>query len=145
MYKFIFIFVVFSVEHSHQYPYHVKEETIDSSTVNQQQFQTPLLPPPLIPSSATIELIQPLTNILTSSPASATSNRRSSVRQQKRRSLREPSFPKDSSLMTKKRAKFDNANVINTDIGIDNLNNMDQISTRSNSTEQQSTESITSK
>ncbi|CAF2874955.1 unnamed protein product [Rotaria sp. Silwood2] len=129
------------VEQPHQYPLHVKEETIDSSSICQQSFQTPLLPP----SSLVIEQILPSTNILTSPPAPATSNRRASVRQQKRRSLRESNTAKDLSVSTKKKTKLDIGNLINTDIGTDYITNIDQTSTRSNSTEQQLTESTTTK
>lgn len=102
---------------------------------------------PLIPSSTSnlIESITPSTNILTSPPATATGNRRASVRQQKRRTLREPNHTKDSSGSAKKKTKFDNGNINNTDNGIDNITNLDQISTRSNSTDQQLTENVTSK
>ncbi|CAF0794084.1 unnamed protein product [Rotaria sordida] len=131
------------LEHPHQYPLHVKEETIDSSSICQQSFQTPLLPP--LPSSLVIEPILPSTNILTSPPAPATSNRRASVRQQKRRSLREPNNVKDSSLSAKKKTKLDIGNIINTDISTDYITNVDQTSTRSNSTEQQFPESTTTK
>lgn len=133
----------YSLEHPHQYPLHVKEETIDSSSISHQSFQIPL-----IPSSSTsilIDSITPSTNILTSPPATATGSRRASVRQQKRRSLREPNHTKDSSGSAKKKTKLDNGNLINTDIGIDNINSIDQISTRSNSTDQQLTENIISK
>ncbi|CAF3470262.1 unnamed protein product [Rotaria socialis] len=128
-------------EHSHQYPLYVKEETIDSTSVDPQSFQPPPLPPP---TSLLIDSILPSTNILPSPPATATGNRRASVRQQKRRSLREPSSTKDSSLSAKKK-KLDNGNIINTDMGTDYMSNIDQTSTRSNSTDQQFTESTTGK
>jgi hypothetical protein len=92
-----------------------------------------------------IDRISSSTNILTSPPATATGNRRSSVRQQKRRSLREPNNAKDSSGSAKKKTKLDNGNLINTDIGADNITNIDQTSTRSNSTDQQLIENITGK
>jgi len=123
----------------------VKEETIDSSSICQQSFQIPFLPLPQSSSSLLLERITPSTNILTSPPASATGNRRASVRQQKRRSLREPNHAKDGSMSAKKKPKLDNGNVLNTDIGADNMANIDQTSTRSNSTEQQLTENTTSK
>ncbi|CAF4469212.1 unnamed protein product, partial [Rotaria magnacalcarata] len=77
-----------------------------------------------------------------SPPATTIGNRRASVRQQKRRSLREPSNTKDSSLSAKKK-KLDNGNIINTDMGTDYMSNIDQTSTRSNSTDQQFTENTT--
>jgi hypothetical protein len=123
----------------------VKEETIDSSSISQQSFQIPFLPLPQSSSSLLIERITPSTNILTSPPASATGNRRASVRQQKRRSLREPNNGKDSSGSAKKKIKLDNGNLINTDIMADNINNIDQTSTRSNSTDQQLTDNLTCK
>jgi hypothetical protein len=132
----------FSLEHPHQYPLHVKEETIDSSSISHQSFQTPPLPPP---SSLLIDRLTPSTNILTSPPATATGNRRASVRQQKRRSLREPNHTKDSSGSAKKKTKLDNGNIIHTDNGVDNMNTIDQTSTRSNSTDQQSNENMTNK
>ncbi|CAF3683799.1 unnamed protein product [Rotaria sp. Silwood1] len=132
------------IEQPHQYPLHVKEETIDSSLICQQSFHTPLLP--LIPSSSlVIEPILPSTNILTSPPAPATNNRRASARQQKRRSLREPNNAKDLSVSAKKKTKLEIGNLINSDIGTDYITNIDQISTRSNSTEQQITETTTIK
>ncbi len=67
------------------------------------------------------------------------------MRQQKRRSLREPNNAKDSSGSAKKKTKLDNGNIINIDIGTDNISNVDQTATRSNSTDQQLTENITSK
>jgi hypothetical protein len=81
-------------------------------------------------------------NILTSPPGTATGYRRASVRQQKRRTLREPNHPKDSSSSAKKKIKLDNGNILNTDIGADNI---DQTSTRSNSTEQQLMENSSGK
>jgi hypothetical protein len=137
-----YLHFLFSLEHPHQYPLHVKEETIDSSSISHQSFQMPLLPSS---SSLLMDRFTPSTNILTSPPATATGNRRASVRQQKRRSLREPHTTKDSSGSAKKKTKLDNGNSIHTDNGTDNMNNMDQISTRSNSTDQQSNENITSK
>jgi hypothetical protein len=128
-----------SLEHPHQYPFHVKEETIDSSSVSHQ----PFLQPPS--SSLLLDRIAPSLNILTSPPATATGSRRASVRQQKRRSLREPNNTKDSSGSAKKKPKLDNGHIINIDIGPDNLTNIDQTSTRSNSTDQQLTENLTSK
>ena len=115
----------------------VKEETIDSSSIPEQSFQIPLPPSSLLNESIILSA-----NILASPPAPATSHRRASVRQQKRRSLREPNSSKDLSGSAKKKTKFDNGNILNTDIGADSI---DQISTRSNSTEQQSVENIISK
>jgi len=48
-------------------------------------------------------------------------------------------------MSAKKKPKLDNGNVLNTDIGADNMANVDQTSTRSNSTEQQLAENTTSK
>jgi len=144
MIDLLFLFC-FSLEHPHQYPLHVKEETIDSSSICQQSFQIPFLPISQSSSSLLIERITPSTNILTSPPGSATGNRRASVRQQKRRSLREPNSAKDSSGSAKKKMKLDNGNLINTDNGADNINNIDQTSTRSNSTDQQLTDNLTCK
>ncbi|CAF1536460.1 unnamed protein product, partial [Adineta steineri] len=130
-----------------EYPLHVKEETIDSTSVIHQSFQTPLLPL-TIPSSSPLLLIEPVlpsANILTSPPATATGNRRASVRQQKRRSLREPNNTKDLSTSAKKRTKLDNGTCLNTDLGTDNISNNEQTPTRSNSTEQQLTENTTTK
>ena len=133
---------VFSLEHPHQYPLHVKEETIDSSSVTHSSFQMPLLPPP---SSLLIDRLMPSTNLLTSPPATATGNRRASARQQKRRSLREPNNAKDSTGSAKKKVKLDNGSLLQTDNGADNISHFDQTSSRSNSTDQQSAENITSK
>lgn len=133
---------MFSIDQPHQYPLNVKEETIDSSSTNVQTFQTPLLPS--LSSSVTIESILPSTNILASPPATATGNRRASVRQQKRRTLRDTNNAKDSSVSAKKK-KLDNGNMMNTDITTDYMSNIDQTSARSNSTEQQVAENTTSK
>ena len=84
-------------------------------------------------------------NLLTSPPATATGNRRASVRQQKRRTLREPHSAKDGSGSAKKKAKLDNGNLILSENGADHTANTDQIPTRSNSTDQQILENITSK
>ena len=83
-------------------------------------------------------------NLLTSPPATATGNRRASVRQ-KRRSLREPNTAKDPSGSTKKKLRLDNGNVILTDNGAENITSTDPISTRSNSTDQQTMENPTGK
>lgn len=122
-----------SLDQSHPYPFHVKEETIDS----QQTFQTPLALP--------IDRFTPSTNILTSSSASLIGNRRASTRQQKRRTLREPNSAKDSLGSAKKKTRIDNGNLLHADIGADNLMNIDQLSNRSNSTDQQINENLTSK
>ena len=131
---------VFSADHPHQYPLHVKEETIDSCAVSQQSLETSANQ-----LSLKFESIPPSANILSSPPATATGNRRASVRQQKRRSQREPNSSKDSSLSAKKRAKFDSGNLVHTDMGPDAVFTNEQMGTRSNSTDQQSAESTSGK
>lgn len=132
----------FSLEHPHQYPFHVKEETIDSSSVLHQTFPMPLLPSSM---SLLADSFASSGNILTSPPMSATGNRRASARQQKRRSLREPNSAKDSSGSAKKKTKFDNGSALNADIGGDSNFNRDSTATRSNSTEQQQSENASGK
>ena len=131
-----FCLSAFSAEHPHQYPLHVKEETIDSCAVAQPSLE---MPPNQL--ALKFESISSMANILSSPPATAIGNRRASVRQQKRRSQREPNSSKDSSLSAKKRTKFDSGNLTHTDMGADAVFATEQMGTRSNSTDQQSTES----
>lgn len=126
------------LDQPHPYPFHVKEETIDS----QQTFQ--------IPSILPFDRLTPSTNILTaagvgSSPTHAFGNRRASTRQQKRRSLRDSNNSKDTTGSAKKKTRIDNVNSLHTDINADNLMNIDQLSNRSNSTDQQINENSTSR
>ncbi|CAF0962139.1 unnamed protein product [Adineta ricciae] len=129
-------------EHPHQYPFYVKEETIDSSSISQQTIRTPFIAPT---TSLLADTISPLSNILSSPPLTATGNRRASVRQQKRRTLREPNSTKDTSASAKKRTKLDHGAALSIDLGGDNNSNGDQTPTRSNSTEQQASDNATNK
>ena len=142
MLPLVLYFYLCRLEHAHQYPFYVKEETIDSSSISQQTGRTPFIAPT---TSLLAASIPTLSNILSSPPLTATGNRRASVRQQKRRTLREPNSTKDTSASAKKRTKLDHGAALNIDLSADNNSNGDQTPTRSNSTEQQASDNATSK
>jgi hypothetical protein len=129
-----------SIEHVQQQIIHVKEEIIDSSPATPQPSETLTSP---ITLTLKMEPVPASTNILSSPPISG--NRRAFPRQVKRRTLRESSMIKDTPVTMKKKARIDNGNTIHTDNLIDTVNSYDQPANRSNSTEQQLTESTAGK
>lgn len=99
----------------------INEEILDSSSTTPQS--TPIFIEPIAPCLRSISL-----------PNSPLDNRRTSIRQQKRRTFRDP---KDLSISTKKRNRLDID--INSNFHHDSTNNSDISPT---TTEQQSAESM---
>jgi hypothetical protein len=99
-------------------PLPIKEEILDSSSITSQ---------------STSILIEPIVPCLLN-PNSPPENRRTSIRQQKRRTFRDP---KDLSISTKKRTRLDID--LNSNLNIDSINNSDISSIP---IEQQSVESM---
>ena len=117
----------------------MKEETIEHSSVH---------PRATIPITLTLktEPVPPSTNILPPPTATTPTNRRAPpMRQSKRRPTKESSVSKDSSVSVKKKTKFDNGNLLQTETSIDSSTNNESSATRSNSTEQQIGENSTGK